>query len=206
MPSWSGPAGLVTLLTSGSVWWKAVLNPLPVVRVNDDDLLLSVWDSESYGAPANARPECKGWNQSVAFRSTLCSHFSISRFARSSPSRAIARALTCAAEWETECVLSPEIGLSIPAAFIYSHKDGGMNMIVAPNLLEFESQQQHVRSTPPAGDLLSSATFLMNRTVRAEFLSGETRTMHSEIFEGETAYCLQLLRMAFEPNCWEALD
>ena len=182
-------------------------NNLPVVKINSDDSLLAHWPSEEFHAPFDAAPECAFWNFSVQFDATLCNHFTIGRTA-STPSRALDRALACAGRHGTECILSPEIGLALPAAFVMSREDGAsFSMVLGPRLLPLAAEQQHVRvATPGTDELMTTKTFLFNRTVRVEYLDGATRRMATSEWSGDSAYCIQLLREAFSPGCWEKLD
>ncbi len=205
-----GLAGVVTLLSSGGLWLGDQQDgPLPVVKINSDDSLLQHWPSESYGADLSAAPECRFWNFSVQYDSSLCNHFTISR-SSSSPTRALERATRCAVVHGSECVLSPEVGLAIPAVFVNVHQDGhggGLRMILGPRLVPLASEQQHVRAAPPDGDgVTDTRTFVFNRSVQVEYLDGESRVFQSRRLEGMDAYCVQLLRAAFEPRCWDNLD
>ena len=189
--------------------WFGYDGELPVVKINDDDSLMAHWPSEEYGAPPDAPPECRFWEMRVQYDADLCTHFTIGRSA-STPSKARERALACAGAHGAECVLSPEIGLAIPAAFLYTaHGDGigTMRMILGPRLLPVETSQQHVRVAPPTGDgVTDTQTFVFNRTIRVEYLDGATRSMVTTELEGPAAYCVQLLRAAFEERCWIQLD
>lgn len=216
MRSQFGSAGkLFTILTGGGLWYNNNIDDtlLPVVKINDDDSLLSHWPSEDYRA-SDTTPECRFWNFSVQYDSSLCNHFTIGR-SSSTPTRAHDRAMACAAAYGTECILSPEIGLAIPAAFL--HEQNGarvrMQMLLGPRLLPWDVTSgdqpsiQHVRVAPPDGDgMTDTKTFLFNRSVRVEFLDGATRSMHTKELHGADAYCVQLLRAAFVADCWTKLD
>jgi len=119
----------------------------PVVYVNDENSFMSTWPSESI-AGNDLPPECMFWNQSVVFSDEMCSLFVVNR-AASAYSSASARAMRCAAEFGVECVLSPEIGLAMPAAFLYDYETSSMRMLIAPKLVPHESEQLHVRVSPP---------------------------------------------------------
>ena len=181
---------------------------LPTVKINDDDSLLAHWPSEDFGAPRDAAPECRWWSMKVNYDAGLCSHFTISRLS-GAPARALTRAGACAAAHRVECVLSPEVGLGVPAAFVNDHREGALQMVLAPRLLPGAAAAplQHVRARPPDGDgLTDTRTFLFNRTVRAEFFDGVSKTMHTREFRDEAAFCVQLLRASFASECWERLD
>lgn len=198
----SKAAGLLTLL-GGGMW--LVDPPKPVVHVNEHHGLMSAWPSEAI-AGRELPPECSFWNLSVVFSSEMCSLFVVNR-AAAAYQQAATRALRCAAAFGVECVLSPEIGLAMPAAFLYSHDRAAMTMVLAPKLVPHDSEQVHVRVAPPGGDgLTDTKTLHFNRTVKVEYLEGATRQLRSETLSDDAAYCVQLLRLSFEPQCWEKLD
>ena len=205
----AGAGGLFTLWAGSGVWFGGHSPVLPVIKINDDDALMAHWPSEEFGSRSDAPPECRFWNMSVQYDAGLCNHFTIGRSA-STPTRARDRALACAGAQGVECVLSPEIGLALPAAFLYNavgEEMGTMTMILGPKLLPLNASQQHVRVAPPGGDgLTDTRTFLFNTSVRVEYLDGATRSMQTRELSGEPAYCVQLLRAAFEGRCWAQLD
>jgi hypothetical protein len=201
-----GGLAITTVLTSVGLWGPEVVPP-EVRRVNDDDALLAYWPSEDLAS--DAPPECRYFNFSVVYESTLCTHFVISRKS-STPQQSFDRAVRCAALHQTECVLSPEIGLAIPAAFLVP-PSGQTRMIVAPQLLSLpddtNTSLKNIRVHQPSTGLLGSTrTLKFNDTLYAEFLDGTSRAVRKQVFRGADAYCIQLLRMAFVPACWESLD
>lgn len=207
--------GLATLFASTKLLIGPAFDeaPTPVISVNSDDALLSHWPSEALGADPDEPPECAFFNSSVLYSASLCSTFTIAR-AASAPSVALERALRCSGAFGAECILSPEVGLGLPAAFLYSHAEGRVEMLIAPRLLPLSEDQAgknreaYVRVAPPDADgkLFSTATYRFNYTVRTEYLDGATRRMQTRELVGEQAYCVQLLRDAFEPACWAKLD
>ena len=205
--------GLVALLGGGTYLMQTPqeqLSNLPVVKVNDDDSLIAHWPSEELGADHDAPPECVWWHMNETYDPGLCSHFTIGRLS-TTPIKALARAQACAAAVGTECVLSPEVGLGVPAAFLNDHASGVMAMVLAPRFLPLEDGRsaatQHVRVSPPDGDgLTGTRTFLFNQTVFVEFFDGLGKAMHEREFTGAEAYCVQLLRAAFANECWERLS
>ena len=195
-------AGLVTLL-SGGLW--LVDDQRPVVPVNEPTSFMSAWPSEAV-AGSSLPPECAFWDQSVVFSDEMCSLFVVNRAAAAYPS-ASARAMRCAASFGVECVLSPEIGLAMPAAFLYDYTTSSMRMLVAPRLLPSESAQAHVRVSPPDSDgITQTRTLVLNETVRVEYLDGQSKALGTGVLQRDEAFCVQLLRQAFEPTCWNALD
>ena len=195
-------ASLFTLL-GGGLWLMD--DPKPVVQVNENNNFMSAWASESL-AGSSLPPECAFWNQSVVFSDAMCSLFVVNRAAVAYHT-ASTRAMRCAAAYGVECLLSPEIGLAMPAAFLYDHSTSSMRMMIAPKLLARESEQVHVRVSPPDSDgITQTRTQLFNETVSVEYLDGHTKSLHSGLLVKEEAFCVQMLRRAFEPACWKALD
>lgn len=184
--------------------------PDPIERaVNDNDELLSYWPSEDDPYAHDATPECVFYNSSIRYTSQLCSHFVLSR-SSSSPVQSFDRARKCASYFETSCVLSPEIGLSIPAAF-YTAPDEkeGMRMIIGPRILNLpdsvNATTRLVRVKTP-GSTFGSRTVEFNHSTMVEYLDGATRSSKQRLLQGDEAYCVQLLRMAFVQKCWLGLD
>ena len=96
-------AAFITLL-SGGVYLN-IEEPPPVTGyVNDHDDLLS----NDY--------ECSLWNFSITYETVACSPFFLSR-SSSVIETAKKRAFECAEKHDSECILSHEVGLSLPVAF-----------------------------------------------------------------------------------------
>ena len=169
----------------------------------DDDSLLTPWPSEeTFAGESELTPECSFYNGSVAYRSKLCTHFVVSR-ASSSPAAAFQRASRCASVFSSECVLSPEIGLAVPAAFL-TVQGGDPELVLAPRILEQGGGGATIRVHDPT-TTLSSRVYDFNRSVTAEYISSK-RQVVTTTFHGPQAYCVQLLRRAFDASCWAALD
>jgi len=156
-------------------------------------------------------PNCTWWDGTVSYTSDLCSHFSLSRMASNSAGRAVERAVKCAAHYETECVISPEIGVSIPAAFIYDPEGTGMRMLIAPRIIfptgvtEEDLDVRTVRVQDPE-EQTSGRLAEFNYTIKVEYLPGGSRSPVTEVLNGSDAYCVQMLRAAFVEDCWKQLD
>lgn len=206
----SGASGLVTVLAATG-WLSSSPPPVqPVVPATKDGAVFQSWamDEESVWSDASTKhvePNCTWWNGTVTYTSDLCSHFSLSRMASNSAGRAVDRAVRCAAWFETECVLSPEIGVSIPAAFVYDPDSSGMRMLIAPRILDTGNDTRTVRVQDPA-ELTTGRVIELNHTIHVEYLPGGSRTPVSEALNGSNAYCVQLLRAAFVDECWQQLD
>ena len=202
MPSFGrgGAAGAVvaTVFTAlGLV--KDDFAPPDVVRVNRNDELLEDWQSDD---DENAEPNCRWFDGTVVYESSLCNHFVLSR-SSSSPAIAFHRARRCAAKFQSECVLSPEVGLAIPAAFVAVGQD--LQMLIGPRFFQLDSEQKLTRVTDP-GSALNTRTESFNKTIDVEYLDGFTRRPRRERLEPPASFCVQLLRQAFTAECWENLD
>lgn len=157
----------------------------------------SMWDTGETPAA-----ECTWNNGSVIYKSDFCSHFSLARLASTTASKAIERASKCSVAFESECILSPEIGLGIPAAFVPSEDGTNMAMLVAPRIIE-ATDSRHVKVDNPGG---KARVLKLNYTVRVEYLPGGSRTPVLADLHGPDAWCVQLLRKSFVPDCWAELD
>ena len=117
----------------------------------------------------------------MIFSDDMCSLFVVNRAAAAYQS-AHARAMRCMAAYPTECMLSPEIGLAMPAAFLYDHNDGlaahAHRAQADPARIE---TRMHVRVSPPDSDgITQTRTLVLNETVRVEYLDGQSKGLGSE--------------------------
>jgi len=171
--------------------------------------VFDAWAMDAFSAFDDRRdamaPECHWWNGTVQYESPLCSHFSLSRVAAGSVDRAVDRAGRCAAAFETECVLAPEIGLGIPAAFVYDEEAASMRMLIAPRLLPHDGVPTELLVQDPAQEVGALAR-AFNRTIRAEYLPGGKRAPVTEVLANASSWCVQLLRQAMAAECWAQLD
>ncbi|MBE35791.1 MAG: hypothetical protein CMI16_09610 [Opitutaceae bacterium] len=193
--------GLLTIFGGGLLSPSVPPVTQPVVDTGD---VFSAWPGDESGALDEAAPPVCTWaNGSATYESNMCSAFALSRLSSSVSARAIDRALRCAAEAETDCVLSPEIGVALPAAFLYD-EDAGVRMLVAPRMLSHESGVARVRVYDPAGG--AGRVLELNKSVYVEYLPGGSRAPVSEVLNGSDAYCVQMLRAVFVEDCWANLD
>jgi hypothetical protein len=185
---------------------------LPLTPVNVDQSLLSEWLSESYDSYSDEplSGECQYFNFSRSYTSDFCDAFTLSRMQPGTIHQARMRALKCATKGETECILSHEVGLAIPVAFLarQDEKDG-IKVIIAPRNITMRKddptpKRQHIRIHDPT-DTFTSKRVLFYDTVRVEFLSA-SRTIENELFTDSEAFCLELLRASYDSECWRKLD
>jgi len=184
---------------------------LPLSSVNVDKSILATWATEeietfSYEPLPS---ECNFFNFSTQYTADYCDAFTISRMQSGTVRVASDRALRCAAKSQTECILSPEIGLAIPAVFLGAPAEpSGIRVFIAPRVVSLPMEttvlQRHVRVSTPS-DTFITRTIAMNDTVKIEYMT-VSKTLKSEIVSGEDAFCVNLLRVAYESACWTRLD
>ena len=196
-----GPAAVAALLTTLGFMDIDDVDPPIVLHMNEDEGLLSFWKSD---ADETLQPECAFYNGTVIYESSLCTHFVLSRSA-ATPATAFVRASKCMSHFDSECVLSSEIGLAVPAAFVPGRETGSVRMILAPRIVHTGGDARRVRVVDPSKSF-SHRTLVFNSTISIEFLEGGTRAFVSEVFVGKKAFCVQLLRQAFAASCWENLE
>ena len=166
----------------------------PPVRIVSPDAIF---------AKSEADFKCNFYDGTEQYDDSLCNHFSISRLYRQNHEEAVRRASVCAAEAEVECVLSTEIGMGFPAAFVF--EEGAMRAIVAPQLLAHASENATFQVYDPYSKRYTGS-YVFDREIKAEFLLNDDRHPTTEILNGTSAYCVSLLRQAFTKGCWSALE
>lgn len=209
----SAGLGILGLALGGGTSWLSLGNQPPkqkVVSATENDAMLQPWPSDDdasiFTEGVIGTPNCSFWSGNAVFTSPYCSHFAVSRVAVSISQRAMSRATRCASFYTTECVVGPEIGLSLPSAFIYHPDDASkMRMIIAPRILSHESEKKNVKVFDPS-DGAQPQMERFNTSIRAQFLEGGSRVPVEEVFHGAEAYCIQLLRRVFSESCWAQLD
>ena len=201
MPLGSYTAGLATSLffASNSFW-----GDVPEKRVELDRSYLSEWVDDGDAPP------CAFYNGSYRYGGGLCSHLALARMTASTQQEALQRALRCAAYYETDCLLSPEVGFTVPAVFVYD-EEAGMRMLVAPKIVAMPTEvdinvtEKLIGFQDPQTD--RSATQLrLHSAVNAEFQPGTTRALMTAVMHDSAAYCVQMLRLAFDEDCWKQID
>ena len=196
-----GLAGIATsLLLATNTPWGA--NPPPSVKVTKDGSFLSEWDD------VEDTPPCMFYNGSYQYTAGLCSHFALARMSVGTQITAKDRAISCAASFTTDCILSPEVGLSVPAAFVYDPVNG-LKMMIAPKIISMPEGQiptRHTLSFQHPDGKRTGAQFQFNDIINVEYLEGGTRKISTELLSGEDAFCVQLLRVAFDAQCWDEID
>ena len=187
----------------------------PIVAVVDvvaDNGLFAVWTDLAEGE----RRRCDFWGGNVSYAPSVCEPFAITRIGAAAATKAINRAIECAAGADDmpTCVLSHEIQFGAPAAFLYS-AEAGFDMLLAPRLLEREERlsdadaadnSAFIRLSDPHDPATIVGTYKLNRTVTAEYIAPGSRAVHTRELRGDDAFCLQLLRLSTLASCWESLD
>lgn len=195
-------------------WWgssKPVEAPVVSRPVAPPGMMFAPWASEGpddgtwEGRERQLAADCEWWNGTYYYDLEACHHMSVTRMPAAVVQKAVERATRCAAHGTTDCVLSGEIGLNVPAAFMYDD-ESGMRMVLAPKLLTTpDAETKTVRLQDPEG-LHPNQLFEFNTSVRVEYLRAASRTMQTLDLHGKDAYCMQALRRAVVPTCWASLD
>ena len=196
-----GAAGLITsVIIAGQSAWRG--EGPPKVKLDTNPSFLSPdWDP--------AQPGCQFYNASYQYENGLCSHFSIARMGPGVQREALTRAMDCATAHDTDCILSPEVGLSIPAAFVY---DGaaGLRMLIAPKILPLpdgiDPDPKMIAVQMPVDGRRTGTQVAFSSSVHLEFLEQGSREVKQSVFSGPAAHCAQLLRVAFAEDCWKTID
>lgn len=181
------------------------ITDMPIKKVNLDGSLLSKWLSDDLDLDEPLDSECVFYNNTVNLDSNGCTLFTISRSPASIFQNALERAVRCATKNSVECILSPEIGLSLPVAFVAdTTAQHGMLTIVAPQIMA-EAGEEYVRVSVPPDGLFESTVMKMNSTLSVDYMD-EQKRVRSSVLNGNQAFCVQLLRRAYHHTCWEQLD
>lgn len=190
------------LEVSGGWFWEEEKGDLNTPLLQMDGALMP-WGGES------GTEQCNFWNGTYEWSLGLCSHFAISRLGHRVESEGVERAVKCAARHSTDCVLAPEIGVGLPAVFLYDSKNG-MRLLLAPRMLEIEPMMDEMESLDvrihDPSDESASRVLAMRRRVRVEFITTKSKALQVETLSGVDAFCVQLLRSAVAQSCWDALD
>jgi hypothetical protein len=129
----------------------------------------------------------------------MCSHFMIGRTPQDAIATARERALACASLAETSCVLSPEVGLSVPAVFVYD-EEKGVRVLIAPRIESMAGEAAETLVVQPVtGVRLAKRSF--HDAITIEALVDGVRRLEQVHLEGEAAYCVQLLWTHFSDEC-----
>ena len=181
--------------------WKDV--PPPVVPVTQDgSFIRSDW------VATDDVPPCQWYNGTYQYSNALCSHFAMARMSTAIQAEALSRALSCGAFYETDCVLSPEVGLSVPAAFVYD-QESGLKMAIAPKITQLDPAYNSTVRTVAFQDPKDEKRYAeldFNDTITVQFLEGVKRALVTQTFYGTQAYCIQMLRIAIDSSCWSEID
>ena len=212
----AGGGGLYLLSSALSGAWKSPPPPSPLAE--ELSAHMKSWPSDYYQPPAGYDKHVRADavdEDCVAFNGTSydplgCSRIAVGRMAAAAVRLAEKRAVACGVAMGTDCILGPEVGLNIPAVFVYEH-GAGMRALLAPRPLKAPegSEPRRVRLLDPRTEnALDGPAVRFNSSINVEFMlvsGGNTRLETSEL-NGTAAYCVQLLRHAYPPTCWKALD
>jgi hypothetical protein len=188
------------LVSYAAGFWGSGVEETPIsVEVSPDGMIVAPWEEDT--------TRCDWWDGSFSYSLSTCNSFAVTRLSPTTIGEAIDRANRCASEGTTDCVLAPEIGVALPAAFLYSSAEASMKMLIAPRLLphDAQSRQRLIRLQDPFGRL-PHILFEYNDSLLVEYLVAGGREVKQETLENSSAYCIQSLRRAISESCWKTLD
>ena len=124
--------------------------------------------------------------------------------------RALVRAGRCAQRAVETCVLSHEVGLELPAAFVWNGTEGRMRLFLMPRTsVRSNARTRRVALLAPgsrASDAPTHETMLDFATeVLVEHYDAWSHEMRTEVLTEDAAYCLQLLRLSVPTECADAM-
>ena len=194
---------------------RAAPADLPTVQVNQNSQLLSEWLSETSLELGNNEPlneECNFFNFSSLKSSLYCDAFTLARVQSRTLEIAHERAVKCSAKFDTDCILSHEIGLAVPGAFIMKRGgEIGLHAVIAPRKIstnndgEPDGTLRTVRVVNPVDSFFSTTRAHFHDRLEVEFMS-PLRSIEKRTFTGSDAFCVELLFSSYENDCWAKLD
>ena len=209
LATWGSSGGLGLWLMS-ALWGSTNVPPPPPSSASLSQFL-DEWSSD---AMPNSGDTHVNEDDCAIFNGTLygengCSKLAVGRIASAAVQRASSRAIGCANVLRTDCILGEEVGLMLPAVFVYSSR-AGMRGILAPSIAQAttDAATQRVRVLHPLTGARVADEFIFYSTVTATFLetTASGLALKEESFNGSAAFCVQLLRAAYPTACWDALD
>ena len=159
---------------------------------------------------------CRWWTPEMGRQTdTLCSAFALRRLMGSDAlARSLERAKQCAILHGTDCVLSHEVELQVPAVMLWDSATSAMRMYLLPRVVPspegtlYEERRIAVVRPPFDDDVARSRTplvVLMNRTVEVDHVSTTSHARESEQLLDDNAYCMQMLKLTIPDRCNEEL-
>lgn len=208
-------SGVTGVLTAALFSVKGLWNPnsntpqfYTHVEITPEGGTFSDWKLDEDGNEVNS---CGFWNMTHYYAPRLCDAFGVSRISYTTGKKAIERAIKCGAQFDTQCILSGEIGFSAPAAFIYD-AESGFRMILAPRFVTEEGDTEEdvgisklVRIQDPS-EKAPNSLIKFNSSVTVEYITPGSRAVVTEKLQGHDAFCIQALRLSVSPSCWKELD
>jgi hypothetical protein len=189
--------------------------PPPLLVGNPTSSVSFEWSTNDMfpkGSLPKDRMACQWWSPDVGRDTTHdCSGGSLRAALGSGVADALRTADKCARAAGVHCILSAEVGLELPAVFIWDMKSDSMRAILAPRRqMQYESTQikSRVRVGHPldpsavAGDV-HAKEFVMSKSVQVEYVdgrSGSVKMVHATFNESD-AYCVQLLDQSVSEEC-----
>ena len=81
-----------------------------------------------------------------------------------------------------------------------------MRFVAAPRIVRASDARDVHVAAPVDTDAAGRTTLSFYNNITIEYLGADAKAPRTETFTGAAAYCVQLLRHAFDEACWTALD
>ena len=144
-------------------------------------------------------PPCAWTKAETVYSSPMCTHFMIGRTPQDAILSARERALACASLASTSCVLSPEVGFSVPAVFVYD-EEKGIKTLIAPRVDKRMGQAAETHVLHPVTEARLATKTMFDELI-VETQVDSIRRLEQLRLEGEAAHCVQLLWSHYSSEC-----
>ena len=191
----AGTVGVASLLATALNYAGLVSSPESTV---DLDQVLRPWNWSAADVSPGP-PPCAWTGPDTIYTSPMCTHWMIARTPHDALASARERALACAALASTSCILSPEVGFSVPAVFVYD-SEVGIKTLLAPRIDERKGEAADTLLLHPVtGENLKTTSF--HEQIVVETQVNSIRRLEQLHLDGEAAYCVQLLWAHYSSEC-----
>lgn len=191
----TGTFGVAGLFATAFNYIGLISSPEAVVQLEH---VLQPWNWSASDVDRTP-PPCAWTGADTVYSSPMCTHFMIGRTPQDAISSARERALACASLASTSCVLSPEVGFSVPAVFVYD-EEKGMKTLIAPRVDEQVGDANEVHVLHPVTEARLSTNALFDELL-VETQVDSIRRLEQLRIEGEAAHCVQLLWLHYSTEC-----
>lgn len=156
--------------------------------------------------------ECLWWSPEIGNDTdTVCDPYVTRRLlSKERLDRSLQRATRCAMRGSEVCVLSHEVGLELPGAFVWNTTESRMRLFLMPRThVAKEAQVKRIALFAPGSRATEGddhATIMnLAQEVLVEHYDAWTHELRSDTVREDAAYCMQLLRSSVPEECADAM-